>query len=503
MKIKFAFSAFCMLVAMTMATGAFAQATFQVSAGATQGRMNGHTEEAGGITLAVTSGTINGSDENGTVLIDYGVPITNAVGDGTDNTIDVDICDAEGDATNTEIDGNTITVTVIDSNACESDDSINIEGVQLSLVGSGRDNITASVTGTGDVRLLGGANTVTVMNSIVDELDDDGVDVATTLTLIRHTGDPEIETTTKFKLLIEENTVRSFDGAQINLEFSGIPAGVEVTIDAWAATAEDLAGEGEKGDKFKVDQTLTDVDNTVTGNPVDDRMNAQLSINKVGTLLAVITAEDNKASVLTEQLLLPDITDNDNVINEMHTGGMLTSGVDVIIVLGSIDLGDEDAVDALLPLSLDIQVTADVGPIGAAKPKGDQSTSVPRFGTDKTTAVTVIDSTSAQTSMKVAYVLSEGQYDTGIAVSNMTKEEAGAVHFAFFTNGQELKYSTPNMVGPLSTMRILLSQLLTAAEHTGSFNGYMTITADFNNAAAGVFISDFSGFTTAVAVTPN
>ncbi len=60
--------------------------------------------------------------------------------------------------------------------------SINIEGVRLSLVGSGRDSITASVTGTGDVRLLGGANTVTVMNSIVDELDDDGVDVATTLT---------------------------------------------------------------------------------------------------------------------------------------------------------------------------------------------------------------------------------------------------------------------------------------------------------------------------------
>ena len=48
--------------------------------------------------------------------------------------------------------------------------SINVEGVRLSLVGSGRDNITASVTGTGDVRLLGGANTVTVMNSIVDEL---------------------------------------------------------------------------------------------------------------------------------------------------------------------------------------------------------------------------------------------------------------------------------------------------------------------------------------------
>ena len=59
MKIRFLFSAFCMLVAMTMATGAFAQsATFQVSSGATQGRMNGHTEMAGGITLSHINGGI-------------------------------------------------------------------------------------------------------------------------------------------------------------------------------------------------------------------------------------------------------------------------------------------------------------------------------------------------------------------------------------------------------------------------------------------------------------
>ena len=95
MKTRFVFSAFCMLVAMTMATGAFAQATFQVSAGATQGRMNGHTEEAGGITLAVTSGSIGtATDENGTVLIDYGVPITNALDTEDDNNINVDICSA-------------------------------------------------------------------------------------------------------------------------------------------------------------------------------------------------------------------------------------------------------------------------------------------------------------------------------------------------------------------------------------------------------------------------
>ena len=61
-----------------------------------------------------------------------------------------------------------------------------------------------------------------------------------------------------------------------------------------------------------MDQTLTDVEwapslpPSVDVIPVADRMNAQLSINEAGTLLAVITAEDNKASVLTEQLMVMD-----------------------------------------------------------------------------------------------------------------------------------------------------------------------------------------------------
>ena len=45
--------------------------------------------------------------------------------------------------------------------------------------------------------------------------------------------------------------MRSFDAAQINLEFSGIPDDVDVTIDAWVAKASDL----EKDD-FTVDQAL-------------------------------------------------------------------------------------------------------------------------------------------------------------------------------------------------------------------------------------------------------
>ena len=332
------------------------------------------------------------------------------------------------------------------------------------------------------------------MNSVVDELTDEGIDVAKGLTLVRHTGVLDDDSKTdkpanQFKLLIMENTVRAFDDAQINLDFSGIPDDVEVTIDAWVAKASDL-----EEDDFVVDQTLTQAVEVGGTTVVADRMNAQLSINKPGTLLAVITSEDDMASVLTDQLDLPDGDTDDNTA---HMGGMLTTERDVVIILGRIDGADEDE---LLPLNLDIQVTVDVGPIGVASPKGDQSTSIPRFASDKTTAVTVIESSSAQTVMQVAYVLSDGTFDTGISVANMTKDQAGAVHFTLVMDGNKIEHSTPSMLMPQTSVTMLLSEVLKAADHTGSFGGYMMITTDFTNADAGVFISDFSGFTAGATV---
>ena len=146
-------------------------------------------------------------------------------------------------------------------------------------------------------------------------------------------------------------------------------------------------------------------------------------------------------------------------------------------------------------------MTANVGPTGDADDVAEDGP--PVFATDMTTAVTVIESTSAQTVMEVAYVLSEGSYDTGIAVSNMTDDQAGAVHFALYMNGEEMKYSTPSMMQPQTTMSVLLSEVLRMAGHSGSFRGYMIITADFTKADAGVFVSDFAGFTAGATVRMN
>jgi hypothetical protein len=526
MKTRFVFSAFCMLVAMTMATGAFAQAVFTVSSGnQPRGRLNGHTEVAGGVTLAKLSGTSVGVG-GGSVIIDYGVPITNAVnatGAATADTtdIEVNICGAPITATSAVVTKNTITVTVAAA-GCGDDggdagDAIDVSGVRLSLAGSGQTGIVATVSSTGGVRLPSGSNQVSVINSIVDELVDDGV-TAETLTLIRHTGSPEDGE--YFKLLIEENAVDSFAGAALDLDFSGVGTGMTVTLDAWVSTKEDL--DDLKPVEFVLLENVEDTDADESEDNVFS--NQQLAFEggtgSSDTLTADITALNNSARVLMDLGGVfrnedGDLVDDDTTagINEADImgGGLDPAKIDVIVIRGKIALTTTGDNAVELPLTLDIMANATVSPIGAAIPPktGDPERGIPRFASDPSHTVTVIDSTSDQTMLRVAYVLSNGPYDTGIGVSNMTdgkSAQTGAVHFDLYMNGQRIgpatadySYST-SMLGPQSTMSMLLTEVLTGAGHTGRFGGYMIITTDFNEADAGVFISDFAGFTAAATV---
>ena len=248
MRFRFATSALVFLVAMTMATGAFAQGIFTLSAGSeSRGRNNGHAELAGGITLFLENGTIDTGDE-GAIEIDYGVPITNAFAIGA---IEVDICGDSGTtiANNVDIDADegTITLTVngtlgtgtpptaaIDCTTVgEGQNSINIDGVRLSLVGSGLTSVEASINVSGDVRL--GNKTATVIDSVVDPLTDEDVDVEEKVTVTRHTG--ELDDETQFMLVITEPHNDSFAGSQLELTFSGLPEDVNVVeVDAWVTT---------------------------------------------------------------------------------------------------------------------------------------------------------------------------------------------------------------------------------------------------------------------------
>ena len=174
---------------------------------------------------------------------------------------------------------------------------------------------------------------------------------------------------------------------------------------------------------------------------------------------------------------------------------MLTEERDVIIVLGSISGADDEDV---LPLDLDIQVTVDVGPTGVAKPKGSQNKSVPRFASDKTTAVTVIESTSAQTKFLVPYAVVDavpGGFDTGFSIANTTSgtmAQYGVVTFSFPGDATLEDFAT-GMVGPGQNVTMLLSEILDQTAYTGQ----VRITANFTGAEGVAFVSDFLTFTSA------
>ena len=495
MKSKYMLSALAFLLVMTMSTTAFAQGVFRLSSGTeSRGRMNGHAEATGDISLFLINGNIDetGEGTSGTVKIDYGVPITNdfsavtsATTDDPLETITVTVCnttrlkvedpaETTGNRVSLSSDKETLTITIDD---CDDDapstEVINVEGVLLSLVGSGAESITASISTSGDVRLLN-EGTAVVISSVVSPLNDDTVEVDKKLELIRHTGEPGSDDKApkgKFVLVVAEPHNDSFNGANLRLVFSGIPDDVEIDLDAWLTKKSNY----EK-DPAEQSPMVTAYQNEITGiSPSTVKSDRVVTLDLVGRSRAADADAD------------PEIT--------ALTATMLSSSADVVIIRGSISGTDEEE---LLPLDLEIQVTVDLGPIGEIDDASPQQ--VPRFDSNETTPMTVIESTSSQTKLTAPYVLYSAPYDTGIAVSNTSTNLTGAIHFAFYMGGVETKYSTSSMLAPKSTMSVLLSELLMNAGHTGDFVGYMTITTDFSGGIGSVFISDFAGFTAAVAL---
>ena len=508
MKTKFAVFTLSLLLVLTMTTSAFAQGVFTLSAGSEdRGRSNGHAEKTGDITLFLTTGGISANagepGDVGTVVIDYGVPITNTMMTDLDGTVDsntttpgriiVDICGETDDiANNVDIDDEEGTITIrvlgdddtrdttdtgddrvatVCANTPTQDASINIEGVLVSLVGSGATSVTATVRGTGDVRLPGGTATATVISAVVDPLIDDNVN-ADALELIRHTGKPS-GSGTEFHLVITEAHNDSFDGGQLDLKFSGMPEGVTVTdLDAWVTT-----------------KKLHDADSTKTA-----ALGNQVPVNMENSRAEPAADEDGEATVLlqmaTRIMLVPD--DGEPATTEDQGGGTLSSTIDVVVVRGMVDGADDDD---LLPIDLDIQVAVDLGPTG----DDDEldSKGQPFFASDRTTPMTVIESTSAQTTLTAPYAIAGagtggGGYETGIAVSNMSSggdAQPGAITFDFYVGGEMMSHTTADMLEPGDTISILLGELFPNA---GS--GYLIITTDFTKGDANLFISDFATF---------
>ena len=171
--------------------------------------------------------------------------------------------------------------------------------------------------------------------------------------------------------------------------------------------------------------------------------------------------------------------------------------LDVIIVRGKIDI-DEKMVD--YPLDLSIQVTVNLGPIGAVKTKEGDPVQIPRFASNKTAEMTVFESTSASTTFLVPYavITGTGGYDTGFSIANTTSgdnAQTGSVTFSF-PGDPTLDEFESEMVGPRENVTLLLSEILGP---DASYTGQVMITANFTDGEGVAFVSNFRTFHLSIA----
>ena len=468
LKFKYVFSAFCMLVAMTMATSAIAQNILLVSSGVEpRAREHGYNEEAGGITLRVSSGDENMAPR-GTLTIDYGVPVTNH-GDNTyddgafveGNGIRVTLngtgitCFGDRDDDDADIEGSTVTIAIAGTDSCTRDASLDVSGVLLAMANSGlTGNVEASISVDNDFRLSSGGNRVTVINAVVDELTDGGVTTGKDgdITIIRHTGETLAGTDGPFHLHIDENAVDSFERAELNLAFDGIPAGATIKLDAWVYNK--LKSDGKPNTPntddrvmYKAQVGVENDDDYVPAVSVDGNQEVAMFPSSVtsttsNTVVSMRLIDEDGDDIVFDNdgptVTVEDVTTGDMTAST-YVGGMLSSTkVDRITIRGYITFDEDEG--ATLPLStFEVTVTADVGPTGVLKPSGTRAPDIPRFSSDPTSPVSVIGVTSDQTTLSLPYALATMGFDTGIAISNMNtkSEQAGAITFMLYQNGDE------------------------------------------------------------------
>ncbi len=359
----------------------------------------------------------------------------------------------------------------------------------------------------GDFRIVSGGNRVAVVNAVVDELDDADVtmvfrvgtrDIDHKLTLIRHTGETEEGTSGPFVLKITENTVDSFEGAELLLYFSGIPAGASIALDAWVSDEDAAPNTDDRINADAVDAAAAETPSRTITEAGNDAV----------TIDTPVDAEENEATIV-----LSLVDDEGEPHADAALAGMLDPARrDTVTVRGFITF--DETKGAELPLGdLDIQVRVDVGPIGVAKPEGSATRAIPRFASDMSAPVTVIDVKSSQTTLLVPLAQFDGVYDTVFAVSNTKTDngQSGTISFTLYHDGVEpIEYTTaagaPGMGltgGQLeagATYSVLLSDILDVVEMPIPFYGYVKITTDFTGAAGIAYISDWYRYSATVPV---
>jgi hypothetical protein len=500
LKSKYVLSALVLLVAMTMATATFAQGTFTVSSTPTsRANEDGHTEVAGNVTLALTGAIGSVATSSGTITITYtGVPITNnqsaggagpaleVLGTGcfAGTELGGDFFDtaadgvADIDVAVTQISSGSIVLTlgVLAASACAADDSIKIQGVRVSLSGSGLTQLNATVaTSPGsNLQVTAGQDQPTVISSILDGLLDAGV----------------VGQTTAAQGL--SNRILSGTGA---ISFTV----AENFIDALQDSTE--LGNGALND--------TQIGLTFSGTALQSGVTITGLSSSIGTISPTTISSTVTAATVTFSALDVSLTSIDTMT---ITGTLALAAGTSALTLGTVD------------------VLANLTPIGDALGTSNAvitpaAGNFPRYQTEPTATVNIANITTASTNLLIPYASVVAGFDTAISIANTTADnftsnsalaQSGTILIEAWPQSVSAVAGTPftyttsatspgsglsatGEVASGDTYVVLLSEILAALPTPlTTFSGYIIVRTNFTNAHGSVYLTDFDGFTSAI-----
>jgi hypothetical protein len=265
---------------------------------------------------------------------------------------------------------------------------------------------------------------------------------------------------------------------------------------------------------------------SLSGTPLPNSTQIRLTFSGIpaGVTLSLSNPSTSATGGPLYDISNPSVTTASNTTTLNFTGGLSFTSVQTLQLNISVSL----ATNAATPAVGDISVVATMAPIGDALDTDNTPTATggyPRFAQADVGPVTVVSIIAANTTALIPFAVRDIGFDTGIAFSNTSLDRfsvggatagSGNIVIDFFPRNNDravggagtafsLTTSASNRPGhglsadgtlaAGTTWSVLLSELLTAASRTDPFTGYIFIRANFLNGHGTSFVTDFRAFT--------
>jgi hypothetical protein len=442
---------------------ASAQALFDVgSTPVTTVTSCGKTEMTGDITFSTVPASL--PVITGTIVINYGVPVTSVA--GATATVTYGVTPATPLGTGSTVltgssliaSANILTILIDPGAGWANGVSIVVHGVKVDVSGSPNlSNLVANISGTQNT-FVAGETSVVVISSISSALNATATGTIQTINAVFGTSTGTASATVK------EGYLNAWiPGIGIQFNFSALPAGLKFTFLPTIAYG--------TGGTF----TLVNQDTAATTAP----QSVFTSTSGAFSVIYQLTTQSTAAPATTIETLT------------------VTPTVDITTPLALGTVAFSAQVANFIPAAYVPNYAAGGCPTGSA------------------TIVTILP---ASTALLIPYATVGGMYDTGIAIANTTTDpfaagntavkQDGAITFYFYPQtgtafrypaaGGTLDVGTGLVSGLLPTGRlytVLLSELLAKAGQGPDFSGYIIAVINATNGHGQYFISDFEAFT--------